>query len=126
LLLVVIFGLGAGLLIHTFRGGPDSGSSAGGTAGPAQNGALRGGPSGGAGAGQADTEPAETVRYIIARSPALGKNLYYLTDEAFEVGEHAVDSVTGERVEVLAAVECLKDALPPEADTTRYAGRKTR
>ena len=67
-----------------------------------------------------------TVRYIIARSCALGQDLYYRTNEEFHIGDLAMDTRTGELVKVLAAVECEEDSLPLEARTTRFVVRKTR
>lgn len=63
-----------------------------------------------------------TVRYIIACSAAKGENVYYRTHEAnLRVGGKARDAGTDEIVEVLAIVDCLEDALPPEARTTKWA-----
>ncbi len=56
----------------------------------------------------------DAVRYIIARSSAHGRELCYRTTEAFSVGDTAVDTMTGERLDVCAVVDCLEDALPPE------------
>ena len=61
---------------------------------------------------------------IIAKS-SRGEKRYYLTDEAFTIGDQAEDSETGESIEVLAAVECLKDALPLEVSTSGSVVKKS-
>ena len=69
-----------------------------------------------------DPVPKKTVRYLIAFSPAKQENIYYRTNVAEpRVGDRVRDAGTGELVEVRAVVDCLEDALPPEANTTKFA-----
>ena len=69
------------------------------------------------------SKPAKTVRYIIVRDTTQSADMYCVTNDKFQIGDRvAVDGVEGQ-AQVLAVVECLEDALPPETDT-RFRVRK--
>lgn len=61
------------------------------------------------------TARAKTARYIIARSSDRRDDLYIQTDEEYKIGDLVVVEGTGEQIQVLETVECLEEALPPEA-----------
>ena len=61
--------------------------------------------------------PAKTARYIIIRTTTQGADMYCVTNDEYQIGDWvAVDGIEGQ-AQVLAVVECLEDALPPETDT---------
>ena len=47
-----------------------------------------------------------------------------MSTRATDRGRIAMDNGTGELVDILAVVDCLDDALPPEARTTNIVNRE--
>lgn len=77
----------------------------------------------GGGSAPLSGEPAKTVRYIIIRATTQDVDMYCVTNDEYQIGDRvAVDGIEGQ-AQVLAVVECLEDALPPETDT-RFRVRK--
>ena len=68
-----------------------------------------------------ETKSVKTVRYIVARSVRTEAEQIYRINGTAGVGDFAIDAETSDKVEVLAVVECLEEARPPEVRTAKTA-----